>query len=64
MLPKNVLMLREYERQNRNRLLREAENARDLAGNGRLNAPKLNKPAWKLTLNKVRNIRLRLNPTG
>jgi hypothetical protein len=64
MLPKNVVMMKEFERQNRLRLQKEAENARNLAGTLDKAAPKLKFPAWEFTLRKFRTLRTRLNPTG
>ena len=64
MLPKNVVMMKEFERQNRLRLQQEAENARNRAGRLDKTATKLNLPAWEFTLRKFRMLRTRLNPTG
>ena len=64
MLPKNVYVMKEFERQNRLRLQKEAENARNLAGRLDKTAPKLDLPAWEFTLRKFRKLRARLDPTG
>ena len=64
MLPKNVIMMQEFERQNRARLQKEAENARKLGGRLDTTTPKVNFPAWDFTLRKVRMLRTRLNPAG
>lgn len=64
MLPKNVILMQEFERQNRLRIQKEAENARKLAGRLDKTAPKVNFPAWDFTLRKVRMLRTRLNPAG
>lgn len=61
MLPKNVILTQEYERQSRARLQKEAENARLLRRNRYKAAPKFQFPVWEITLSKIRLIRMRLN---
>ncbi|MGB7093379.1 MAG: hypothetical protein WBD62_01890 [Anaerolineales bacterium] len=60
MLPKNVIMMKEFDRQGRARLQKEAENARILRSNKLKAAPKLNLPGWEFTMSKFRLIRMRL----
>jgi hypothetical protein len=64
MLPNNVILARDYERQNRNRIQREAENARLVRSIEKKEAPNRSFPVWKLTIRKVRSLRIRFNPTG
>jgi len=64
MLPKNVMMIREFERQSRARIQKDAENVRLLRRNSDEAAPKFKNPAWEITLRKFRMIRMRLNPAN
>jgi hypothetical protein len=63
MLPKNVVMMREFERQNRARLQKEAENARLLQRKDEKPEDRRTFPAWDLTREKVRQLRTLFNPT-
>lgn len=64
MLPKNVMMIREFERQSRARIQNEAENARLLGRNSSKETLKFRFPVWEITLRKFRMIRMRLNPAN
>ena len=61
MIPKNVFLTQEFERQSRARIQQEAENARLL---GRIEGKQIQNrvlPVWEITVNKFRLIRMRLN---
>ena len=64
MLPKNVVVMWEFERQDRARLQKEAENARSLQRSINQPAPRSFFPTWKITRNKFRFLRTLLNPTS
>jgi len=64
MLPKNVVMMQEFERQDRARLQKEAENARSLQRTKNQTAPRSFFPTWEFTRTKFRLIRTLLNPTS
>jgi len=64
MLPKNVILTREFERQARARIQNEAESARLLAKIENKQTPNRVFPVWEITINKFRLIRMRLNPAG
>ena len=64
MIPKNVILTQEFERQGRARIQQEAENARQLGRIENKHTPNRVLPAWEITINKFRSIRMRLNPTG
>ena len=64
MLPKNVYVMREYEKQSRERLQQEAQNARRLPRHQGRQDQKLNFPAWEFTLEKFRTLRMRFNPSS
>jgi hypothetical protein len=64
MLPKNVVMMREFERQNRTRLQKEAENTRLLQRKDEKPKERRFFPTWDLTREKVRLLRTLLNPAG
>jgi len=64
MLPKNVYVMREYERQSRDRLQQEAQNARRLSRNQDRVKSKLDLPVWEFTLKKFRTLRMRFNPSS
>ena len=62
MLPKNVVMMREFERQNRARLQKEAENTRLLKRKNEKSKERRFFPTWDLTREKVRMLRTLFNP--
>ena len=62
MLPKNVIMMQEFERQNRARLQQTAENTRMAQRINHKPAVKSAPPAWNFTWTKFRLVLLRLNP--
>ncbi len=64
MLPKNVILMREFERQDRARLQKEAENARSLQRTKNQTAPRSFFPTWEFTRTKFRFLRTLLNPTS
>ena len=64
MLPKNVIMMQEFERQSRARLQQEAENTRMAQPINHKPAAKNDSPAWNFTWTKFRLILMRLNPAG
>ena len=61
MLPKNVILTQEFERQSRARIQQEAENARLLGRIENKQTPNRLLPVWEITINKFRLIRMRLN---
>ena len=61
MLPKNVKLTQEFERQSRARIQQEAENARLLGRIENKQTPNRVLPVWEMTINKFRLIRMRLN---
>ena len=64
MLTKNVIMMQEFERQNRARLQQEAENTRMSQGINHKPAVKSAPPAWNFTWTKFRLMLMRLKPAG
>ena len=64
MLPKNVVMMREFERQNRARLQKEAENTRLLKRKNEKAKERRFFPTWDLTREKVRMLRTLFNPVA
>jgi len=61
MLPKNVILTQEFERQSRARIQQEAENSRLLGRIENEQTPNRVLPVWEITINKFRSIRMRLN---
>ena len=62
MLPHNVIIAADFERQNRNRIQQEAENSRLLRRSGFKESAAQVFPAWKPVFRKLRLIQLHMNP--